>query len=51
MKVLLTADLHSNPDWFRWLEEEARKSERIGIAGDLLDAFQQSGARRSGSSG
>jgi hypothetical protein len=25
MKVLLTADLHSNPDWFRWLEEEAGK--------------------------
>jgi Icc-related predicted phosphoesterase len=39
MKVLLTADLHSNPDWFRWLEEEAGKYELIGIAGDLLDAF------------
>lgn len=41
MKVLLTADLHSNPGWFRWLEEEARKYGLICIAGDLLDAFSK----------
>jgi predicted MPP superfamily phosphohydrolase len=41
MKVLLTADLHSNPAWFRWLEEEAEKYDLICIAGDLLDAFSK----------
>ena len=41
MKVLLTADLHSNPGWFRWLEEEAGKYDLICIAGDLLDAFSK----------
>jgi hypothetical protein len=41
MKVLLTADLHSNLDWFRWLEEEAGKYELVCIAGDLLDAFSK----------
>ena len=39
MKVLLTADLHSNRRWFRWLENEAGNYDLIAIAGDLLDAF------------
>jgi hypothetical protein len=29
MNVLLTADLHSNPGWFRWLEEEAGKYDGL----------------------
>ena len=41
MKVLLTADLHSNPDWLHWLEEEAGKYDLVCIAGDLLDAFSE----------
>jgi predicted phosphodiesterase len=41
MKILLTADLHSNPGWFRWLEEEASKYGLVSIAGDLLDAFSE----------
>ena len=39
MDILLTADLHSKPRWFRWLESQAEKYELIGIAGDLLDLF------------
>ena len=41
MKVLLTADLHCNQGWFRWLEEEAGKYELICIAGDLLNIFSK----------
>jgi predicted MPP superfamily phosphohydrolase len=41
MKILLTADLHSNPDWLGWLEEEATKYGLVCIAGDLLDAFSK----------
>jgi predicted MPP superfamily phosphohydrolase len=41
MKILLTADLHCNPDWLGWLEEEATKYGRVCIAGDLLDAFSE----------
>jgi predicted MPP superfamily phosphohydrolase len=41
VKVLLTADLHYRPDWFRWLEEEAHKYPLICIAGDLLDMFSK----------
>jgi predicted MPP superfamily phosphohydrolase len=41
MKVLLTADLHSNPGWFGWLEEEAGNYDLVCIAGDLLDAFSK----------
>jgi Icc-related predicted phosphoesterase len=39
VKVLLTADLHHHPDWFRWLEDEAHKYGLICIAGDLFDMF------------
>ena len=39
MDILLTADLHSTPRWFRWLESQAEKYELIGIAGDFLDLF------------
>lgn len=39
MRVLLTADLHSNTRWFRWLEKEASGYDIIGIAGGLLDLF------------
>jgi predicted phosphodiesterase len=41
MKVLLTADLHCNPGWLTWLENEAMKYGLVCIAGDLLDAFSE----------
>ena len=41
MKILLTADLHCNPGWLRWLEDEATKYGQVCIAGDLLDAFSE----------
>lgn len=41
MEILLTADLHCDPRWLRWLEEEASKCELVCIAGDLLDAFSE----------
>lgn len=39
MRLLLTADLHCNPAWYRWLETEAGQYECVAIAGDLLDLF------------
>lgn len=41
MKILLTADLHCNPGWLGWLEEEASEYGLVCIAGDLLDAFSE----------
>jgi predicted MPP superfamily phosphohydrolase len=41
MKILLTADLHCNSEWFRWVEEHASEYELISIAGDLLDIFSK----------
>jgi len=41
MKVLLTADLHCNPGWLTWLENEAMKYGLVCMAGDLLDAFSE----------
>ena len=41
MEILLTADLHCNPGWLRWLESEATKYGLVCIAGDLLDAFSE----------
>ena len=41
MRVLLTADLHSNQRWFRWLEERATDYDLICIAGDLLNLFSK----------
>jgi Icc-related predicted phosphoesterase len=41
MKILLTADLHCNPEWFQWVEDQASKYELISIAGDLLNIFSK----------
>jgi Icc-related predicted phosphoesterase len=41
MKILLTADLNCNSEWFRWVEEQASEYEIISIAGDLLDIFSK----------
>jgi Icc-related predicted phosphoesterase len=41
MKIPLTADLHSNSDWFSWVEDQASKYELISIAGDLLNIFSK----------
>jgi Icc-related predicted phosphoesterase len=40
MKLLLTADLHFRPHWFRWLIEQAPDFDLVCIAGDLLDMFK-----------
>jgi predicted MPP superfamily phosphohydrolase len=40
MKLLITADLHFRPHWFRWLIEQAPSFELVCIAGDLLDMFK-----------
>lgn len=39
MKILLTADLHSRREWYRWLLDHARDSDLVCIAGDLMDMF------------
>jgi Icc-related predicted phosphoesterase len=39
MKILLTADLHSNRAWYEWLTGEASHYDLVAIAGDLIDAF------------
>ena len=39
MKILITADLHYQEHWFRWLLARAGDCELICIAGDLLDMF------------
>jgi Icc-related predicted phosphoesterase len=41
MRILLTADMHNNQRWFRWLEKHAQKYDLICIAGDLLDLFSR----------
>jgi Icc-related predicted phosphoesterase len=39
MKILITADLHYQERWFRWLMTQAEGYDLICIAGDLLDMF------------
>ena len=41
MKILLTADLHSNAEWFEWVEDQVGKYELISIVGDLLNIFSK----------
>lgn len=39
MRILLTADIHYNSNWFAWLSEQALNFDLIAIAGDLLNIF------------
>ena len=41
MKILITADLHYQEHWFRWLLDRAADYDLICIAGDLLDMFSR----------
>ena len=41
MKILITADLHYQEHWFRWLLDRAPDYDLICIAGDLLDMFSR----------
>ena len=41
MKILLTADLHCNSEWFSWVEGQASNFGLISIAGDLLNIFSK----------
>ena len=41
MKILLTADLHCNSEWFSRVEDQASEYELISIAGDLLNIFSK----------
>jgi predicted MPP superfamily phosphohydrolase len=38
-KILITADLHYQEHWFRWLLSRAADCDLVCIAGDLLDMF------------
>jgi predicted phosphodiesterase len=40
MKILITADLHFRPHWFRWLIDQGANYDLVCIAGDLLDMFK-----------
>jgi predicted phosphodiesterase len=39
LRVLLTADLHTNRFWYEWLISQASEFDLISIAGDLLEGF------------
>ena len=41
MRILLTADLHFQTDWYHWLSRQ--KADITVIAGDLLDGFRPDG--------
>lgn len=43
MKLLLTADIHANRDWYRWIADRAADFDLICIGGDLLDGFHPAG--------
>ena len=43
MKILTTADLHSNRYWYEWLVSKAMEFDLIAIAGDLLEGFDTEG--------
>jgi len=40
VKVLLLADLHGVPPWYRWITAQADEFDLVCIAGDLIDMFQ-----------
>jgi hypothetical protein len=40
VRLLLTAELGKNPDWFSWLDEGAENYDLVVIAGDFLDVFR-----------
>ncbi|KAB2911324.1 MAG: metallophosphoesterase [Dechloromonas sp.] len=43
MKILHVADLHADHEWFDWVANEARKFDLLVIAGDLQNAFSNTG--------
>ncbi len=38
--ILITADLHADPNHFQWISNHAGNYQLIIIAGDLMDAFE-----------
>jgi Icc-related predicted phosphoesterase len=40
MKIPITADLHYQERWFRWLVEQGASYDLVCIAGDLLDMLK-----------
>ena len=43
MKILHVADLHADHEWFDWVANEAWKFDLLVIAGDLQNAFSNTG--------